>query len=128
MFRKILAIDDSDIVLDFHRYTLRHLVDAELLTASNGVEGFKKLKENPDIDLILLDINMPLLDGVSFLRLLRDEREPFSVLPVVIISTENEHADINEAFTAGADAYIRKPFERSELIKVLENLAKKRQI
>lgn len=127
MFRKILAIDDSDVVLKFHRFTLRHLIDAALLTAKDGVEGFKVLKENPDVDLVLLDINMPLLDGVSFLRMLRNEPPPLGQISVVVISTENQQDDIDEAFAAGADAYIKKPFERSELLGVLENLAKKKR-
>ena len=127
MFRKILAIDDSDVVLKFHRFTLRHLIDAELLTAKDGVEGFKILKENPDVDLILLDINMPLLYGVSFLRMLRSEAKPFCGVSVVVISTESDPVDLEDAFAAGADAYVKKPFERGDLLKVIEALDKKRR-
>lgn len=125
MFRKILAVDDSDIVLNLHQLTFRRLAEVELVTARNGIEALKKVKEQPDIELILLDINMPLMDGITFLETLRREPEPASRIPVVMITTEGEEESVVNALKKGAQAYIKKPFRQKELFELLGTLEQK---
>lgn len=122
MFRKILAVDDSDLVLNLHQLTFRRLPEVQLLLARNGVEAFKKLKENPDIDLILLDINMPLMDGITFLEALRKEPPPLGKVAVVMITTEGEEESVVTAMKKGANAYIKKPFRQKDLFELLDAL------
>lgn len=127
MFSKILAVDDSDIVLNLHQLTFRRVSNVELLTARNGIEALKKVKEHDDIDLVLLDINMPLMDGITFLETLRKEPDPIGAIPVVMISTEGEEESVANAMKKGAQAYIKKPFRQKELFELLEALEEKLQ-
>ena len=127
MFRKILAVDDSDIVLNLHQLTFRRQPDVELMTARNGIEALKKVKERNDIELILLDINMPLMDGITFLETLRREPEPIGKIPVVMITTEGEEESVINALKKGANAYIKKPFRQKELFELLTALEQKLQ-
>jgi len=125
VFKKILAVDDSDIVLNLHQLTFRRMPGAELLTARNGIEAFKKVREAGNIDLILLDINMPLMDGITFLENLRKEPAPIGKIPVVMISTEGEEESVVSALKKGAQAYIKKPFRQKELFELLDKLEQK---
>ncbi len=127
MFQKILAVDDSDIVLNLHQLTFRRQPDVELMTARNGIEALKKVKERKDIELILLDINMPLMDGITFLEALRREPEPAGKIPVVMITTEGEEESVINALKKGANAYIKKPFRQKELFELLAALEQKLQ-
>jgi two-component system chemotaxis response regulator CheY len=127
VFRKILAVDDSDIVLNLHQLTFRRQPDVELMTARNGIEALKKVKERNDIELILLDINMPLMDGITFLETLRREPEPIGKIPVVMITTEGEEESVINALKKGANAYIKKPFRQKELFELLTALEQKLQ-
>lgn len=121
MFKKIMAVDDSDIVLNLHQMTFRRHPNVDLITARNGIEAMKKLKENPDIELILLDINMPLMDGITFLGLVKKEPD-FKQVPVVMISTEGEEESVANALRTGAIAYIKKPFRQRELFDLLDQV------
>ena len=125
MFKKILAVDDSDLILNLHQLTFRRMPEVQVLLARNGVEAFKKLKENPDTELILLDINMPLMDGITFLENLRKEPPPFNAIPVIVISTEGEEESVKLAMEKGANAYIKKPFKQKELFELLGALEEK---
>ena len=125
MFNKILAVDDSDIVLNLHQLTFRRLPDVELITARNGIEAMKKVKEHDDIELILLDINMPLMDGITFLESLRSEAPPTGEIPVIMITTEGEEESVVNALKKGANAYIKKPFRQKELFELLDALEAK---
>lgn len=124
-FKKILAVDDSDIVLNLHQLTFRRLPDVELLTARNGIEAMKKVKEHQDVHLILLDINMPLMDGITFLESLRQEAPPLGKIPVIMITTEGEEESVVNALKKGANAYIKKPFRQKELFELLAALEEK---
>lgn len=124
MFKKILAVDDSDIVLNLHQMTFRRHPEVDLLTARNGIEALKKLKEHDDVELVLLDINMPLMDGITFLELMKKE-EKFTSIPVIMISTEGEEDSVVNALRKGAIAYIKKPFRQRELFELLDQVEKR---
>ncbi len=125
MFKKILAVDDSDVILNLHRMTFKRYPGTELITAKNGVEALKKLQEINGIEVILLDINMPLMDGITFLEIVRREREKYGDVPIVIISTEGEEESVLEALRKGATGYIKKPFRQKELHELLEKIEAK---
>ncbi len=112
--KKILLVDDSRAV----RMACRRLVDPmgfEILEAENGERALEVLHEHPDIDVILLDWNMPVMDGLTFLKTLReDQKAPQPV--VVMCTTENDMRRIVEAMHAGANEYIMKPFTE-ELVR-----------
>jgi len=112
---KILSVDDSKTV----RAAVRNIVEVigvELLEASDGVEGLKVLESyNGNIDLILLDWEMPNLNGYEFLqRVKKDER--FRSIPVIMLTTVSQKEKMIEAIRAGAKQYITKPFTSETLL------------
>lgn len=127
MFKKILAVDDSDIILNLHQMSFRRFPDVKLVLAKNGVEALKRLNEEEGIELVLLDINMPLMDGITFLEILRRDRDKYGEIPVIIISTEGEEDSVMDALKKGATGYIKKPFRQRELHELLEKVQAKMQ-
>lgn len=95
-----------------------------LVYASDGRQALDRLREHADIDLVLLDINMPNMNGLEFLAELRSDAS-HSDLSVVIISTEGREEDTARGLEAGATAYIKKPFHSEEILDVISRLEKK---
>ena len=108
-----LIVDDSRVI----RKVSRHIVESfafEVTEAENGQDALAKCSDAMP-DLILLDWNMPVMNGIDFLRALR--REPGGDKPVVVFcTTENDMEHIKTAMEAGANEYIMKPFD-SEIIE-----------
>jgi two-component system chemotaxis response regulator CheY len=87
----------------------------------NGLEALDKLAQEEGIDLILLDINMPVMNGLEFLQ--RVQKEPaFQQIPVIIISTEGKEEDTIRGLKMGAKGYVKKPFQASELHGLIEKI------
>jgi len=109
--KTILIIDDSSVMRKIIERALRQvgLETATVLEASNGSEALEVLKTNGTIDLILSDINMPVMDGLEFLRQKTSQGLAKGV-PVVMITTEGSEQHVKEALANGAKNYIRKPF------------------
>ena len=107
---KTLIIDDSRAM----RRILRQIVEPlgfQVTEAGDGIEGLNRLVEMGHVDVVFVDWNMPVMDGLQFLRELR--RQPGGGAPKVIFcTTENDVAHIARAVNAGADEYIMKPFDR----------------
>ena len=116
--RKILVVDDSKLIHKMFEVLLRQFT---LVHAHDGLEALQCLSNNADIDLILLDINMPRMSGLEFLKQVKNEGM-FRDIPVVIISTEGKEEDTIRGLEAGAAAYIKKPFGNQELLEVIQRL------
>lgn len=114
---KVLVVDDSALI-----HQMYHLVLAryrcEILDAQNGQEALDLLARHDDVQLVLLDINMPVMNGVRFLEKAKalglTER-----IPMVIISTEGKEADTIQGLRLGASGYLTKPFTPSGLHEVI---------
>lgn len=119
--RKVLVVDDSKLMHKMYEVMLRQY---PLVYASDGRQALDRLKEHPDIDLVLLDINMPNMNGLEFLAELRSDRARAD-LSVIIISTEGREEDTARGLEAGASAYIKKPFHSEEILDVINRLEKK---
>lgn len=116
---KILSIDDSAIIRKIIRSGVE-LLDFELLEAADGMEALEILAQAQDIGLILLDWNMPGMDGMDFLLKVK-KSESFPDIPIMMVTTESEKENIIKAIQAGAINYLVKPFTIEELMKkVLE--------
>ncbi len=117
---KILSIDDSAVVRKIIR-AAADVLQLEFVGAESGTEAMELLREHHEtIDLILLDWNMPGLDGMDVLQLLKQDSE-FARIPVMMVTTESENSKVVEAIKAGAINYMTKPFTMEELItKIME--------
>jgi two-component system chemotaxis response regulator CheY len=123
---RALIIDDSSVMRKIVERSLRQAgVDIEkVLEASNGAEALTVLQSNT-VDLILCDINMPVMDGLEFVRQVA-KVESAKGVPIVMITTEGSESHVVEALTAGARGYIRKPFTPDQVKEhVLPVLGKK---
>lgn len=116
--RKILVIDDSKLIHKMFNVMLRQY---NVVHAHDGQEGLQSLSENADVELILLDINMPNMNGLEFLQKIKAD-SALASLPVVIISTEGKEEDTQRAMEAGAAAYIKKPFDHKQLLDKIAEL------
>lgn len=110
MSKRVLIVDDSSVMRKIVERSLRQagLDLGEVLEANNGQEALDLAKENT-FDLILSDINMPMMDGLEFVKQLQSVENAKGV-PVVMITTEGSEARVVEALSCGAQGYIRKPF------------------
>jgi len=119
-----LIVDDSSVMRKIVERSLRQAgIDlAEVKEASNGAEALAALGDTKP-DLILCDINMPVMDGLEFVRNLQQVENAKGV-PVVMITTEGSESHVVEALSSGARGYIRKPFTadqvKEHVIPVLE--------
>jgi len=107
---RALIVDDSSVMRKIVERSLRQAgIDlAEVREAGNGAEALGVVNSNP-VDLILCDINMPVMDGIEFLRQLQGVEKAKGV-PVVMITTEGSESHVVQALSIGARGYIRKPF------------------
>jgi DNA-binding response OmpR family regulator/cellulose synthase/poly-beta-1,6-N-acetylglucosamine synthase-like glycosyltransferase len=109
----ILCIDDEESIRKLVTTALRR-AGYEVITANNGHEALERLREAIP-DLIISDINMPGMDGLSFLRELRSDAS-LKEIPLILLTALGDTADIEEGLNLGADDYLTKPFEMRELL------------
>jgi len=112
---RILIVDDSWLVRLYYRDTLEK-AGFEVEQAINGIEAMEKVLTQT-YDLAIVDINMPRMDGISFVRSLRRSTPDVSSLPALMITTEAGQQDIVDARTAGANFYLVKPVSEAELLR-----------
>jgi two-component system chemotaxis response regulator CheY len=107
---KALIVDDSSVMRKIVERSLRQagLDISSVIEAGNGAEALGMLDDNP-VDLILSDINMPVMDGLEFVRQVQTI-DRLRNIPVVMITTEGSESNVVQALSLGAKGYIRKPF------------------
>jgi two-component system chemotaxis response regulator CheY len=112
---RVLIVDDSSVMRKIVGRSLRQagLEALEVLEASNGSEALSSVRVN-SFDLILSDINMPMMDGLEFVRQLRSI-EAAKEIPVIMITTEAGEGHVVQALSLGASGYIRKPFTPDQI-------------
>jgi two-component system chemotaxis response regulator CheY len=116
---RVLVVDDSSII----RRVIQQILEVlghECVQAGDGVHALETLRVTDGIELILLDWNMPEMNGIDFLRTVKAEPE-FKDIPVIMITTESERRRMIEAIEAGAEHYLTKPFQPETLAtKILQ--------
>lgn len=119
---KILIVDDSSTMRKIVMRTLRQAGydGAEIHEAGDGVEGLAALDAS-DVDLIFSDVNMPNMNGLEFVKAVR-QREASADTPVVMVTTESGGDAMDEAKSLGASGYVVKPFTADKLRDVLEGV------
>jgi len=116
--QKILIVEDEDYVRDFLGLLLRD--NYEILNAANGVEAINQINTNSDIDLMLLDLHMPGINGLDLLRTLRKEVE--YQIPVIIVTAYSSQEIRDEASELGVKDFISKPFSVESLEKSIKKI------
>lgn len=121
--KKILIVEDSELLHRMYDLILQRYRAAgtEVVHAYHGREALNQLAQHADVDLIVLDINMPVMSGLEFLAHCRRE-SIFQSIPVIIVSTEGKEEDTLRGLQSGARAYITKPFKPPELHRLIEKV------
>jgi two-component system, chemotaxis family, chemotaxis protein CheY len=104
---RVLIIDDAALVRLYYRQTLER-AGFEVEEALNGLEALERLLVNP-ADMLIVDINMPQMDGITLLDAFRRQGLPLSSIPALVTSTESQPKDVAAARAAGANFYLVKP-------------------
>jgi two-component system, chemotaxis family, chemotaxis protein CheY len=111
---KILLVDDSNTMRRIQTNTLKQIGYSDIIEAEDGQDALNKLKSNPDVSLVLLDWNMPNMNGIDCLKAIKADAGLKSI-PVMMVTSEAEKSRIIEAIQAGAANYLVKPFHADAL-------------
>jgi two-component system, chemotaxis family, chemotaxis protein CheY len=116
---KILIVEDSPTMCQLYRIVLGREA-TELIFAGSGVEGLDRAARETDVELFIVDINMPQMDGLEFLRRLRTDLGVLDI-PAIVISTEGAESDREAAREAGANSYLQKPWTPEQLLTTVRD-------
>ena len=117
---RVLVIDDSRTVRAIIGKTLLEL-GMEVVEAANGREGLIRLQETPDVELVLVDWNMPEMNGLEFIKAVRAQKS-YNAVRIMMVTTETEQEQVFRALEAGANEFLMKPFTREILVAKLSLL------
>ena len=129
MSKKVLAVDDSPLILKMYDAGLKAhpKYDIEVSAASSGEEALSKLTEQPDTELIMLDINMPGMTGLELLKVVKQDNA-FKDIIVILASTEDQMEDVARGKDAGAVGYLTKPFTVQQLHDLVDKVFSEQEI
>jgi two-component system chemotaxis response regulator CheY len=119
---RILIVEDSPTMRQLLVFALRRLKGVEIVEAEDGMDGLRKVSSDP-FDIALIDINMPVMDGLKLIRLMRSE-DALKDIPVVVITTEGASEDRDRALALGANEYLTKPIQANRVLAVVKDLLK----
>ena len=117
-----LIVEDSPTMRQLISFSLKRIQHAKIVEASDGVDALKKLSEGK-FHLIIADINMPMMDGLKLLSIIRKDPQ-YNSVPVIIVTTEGAEADRDKGMKLGANAYLSKPIQTNDLVKTVKELLK----
>jgi len=119
MTKTIMTVDDSASVRLMVNFTLREL-GYEIIEAENGKDALKKL-EKKHIHMMITDINMPEMDGISLVKKVRQNPD-YKFIPIIMLTTESQVEKKNAGKQAGATGWIVKPFKPDQLVAVVKRV------
>jgi two-component system chemotaxis response regulator CheY len=119
----ILVVEDSPTMRQLIGFAMKRIAGSKVIEATDGVDALKKLSSEK-IDLILADINMPVMDGLKLVSLVRGN-PVYKDIPIIMITTEGAEEDRKRALAIGANAYLPKPIQTQELIKLVNGYISK---
>jgi two-component system chemotaxis response regulator CheY len=117
---RALVVDDSRTVRIILRQILQEM-GTDVVEAGDGLEALEQLRRNPEIDLVLVDWNMPVMNGLDFILAVRAQADLDDVR-IVMVTTETEGEQVARALQAGANEYVMKPFTKEVLVAKLSLL------
>ena len=119
---RILIVEDSPTMRQLLVFALKRIKGAELVEARDGMDGLRKVTSD-HFDLALVDINMPVMDGLKLISLIRGE-ESLKQMPIVVITTEGANEDRERALSLGADEYLTKPIQANRVLSIAKSMLK----
>jgi len=117
--KHILIVDDSKTVRNLVAFIMKK-EGFTVTTAEDGLDGLEKLYSNV-VDLVISDVNMPRMDGFTFIKSVR-EQEAYRDIPIVVLSTEGQEKDIQAGLSIGANMYMVKPAQPEKMMKNIKML------
>ena len=120
MGHRILIVEDSPTMRQLLVFALRRLKGVEIVEAQDGMDGLRKVS-GEHFDLALIDINMPVMDGLKLISLIRGDSS-LREIPIVVITTEGASEDRRRAIELGANEYLCKPIQANQVLSVVKGL------
>ena len=117
---KVLVVEDSPTMRQLIVFALKRIRGFQIVEANDGVDGLKKLSAEK-FDLILTDINMPIMDGLKLVSMVRNDPN-YKETPIIIITTEGAIEDRERALALGANEYITKPIQTMKILETVKKL------
>jgi DNA-binding response OmpR family regulator len=123
--QSVLVVDDDEVM----RNALKRILEAEGYRVSLACDGLElsRVLEGSRLDLILLDVNLPWVDGLEMCRLIKGH-QALSMVPVIMVSARKGQEDISAGIDAGADDYITKPFDIDKMIELIGSHLKEKKV
>jgi two-component system chemotaxis response regulator CheY len=120
MPKHILIVDDSKTVRNLVAFTMKK-EGFKVTTAEDGLDGLEKLYSLDKVDLIISDVNMPRMDGFTYIKTVR-EQDIYKDIPIIVLSTEGQEKDIQTGLSLGANLYMVKPAQPEKMVKNIKML------
>jgi two-component system chemotaxis response regulator CheY len=117
---KVLVVEDSPTMRQLIVFALKRIRGFQISEANDGVDGLKKLSAEK-YDLIVTDINMPIMDGLKLVSMVRNDPN-YKETPIIIITTEGATEDRERALALGANEYITKPIQTTQILETVKKL------
>jgi two-component system chemotaxis response regulator CheY len=119
---RILIVEDSPTMRQLLVFALKRLKNADIVEAQDGMDGLRKVTSD-HFDLALVDINMPVMDGLKLISLIRAE-DNLRTMRICVITTEGAQEDRERALALGADEYLTKPIQANRVLQIAKSLLK----
>jgi len=119
---RILIVEDSPTMRQLLAFALKRLKDIDIVEAQDGMDGLRKVSSD-HFDLALIDINMPVMDGLKLISLIRGD-ESLRQMPIIVITTEGAKEDRERAIALGANEYLTKPIQANKVLRIAQSLLK----
>ena len=117
---KFLVVEDSPTMRQLISFALKRIPRSKIVEANDGIDALKKLSTQK-FDIILTDINMPIMDGLKLVSMVRND-PAHKTIPIIIITTEGAEEDRKRGLALGANAYIPKPIQTADLLGVVNGI------
>ncbi len=121
--KQILIVEDSPTMRQLLVFAVRRLKNVDIVEATDGMDGLRKVSSD-HFDLALIDINMPVMDGLKLISMISGD-ETLHQLPVIVITTEGASEDRDRALELGANEYLTKPIQANRVLAVVRELLEK---
>jgi two-component system chemotaxis response regulator CheY len=119
---RILIVEDSSTIRQLLGFALKRIKGAEIVEAIDGLDGLRRLAGEP-FDIALVDLQMPVMDGLKLIQAIRSKEE-LADMPIVVVTAESAQEERSRALALGANEYLTKPIQSNQVVAVVRGLLK----